>query len=116
MSQFMFIYRDSQDPSALSPEEMQADMETWVSWINQAVEAGWMTQPGEALEPGNAATVRKRGVTDGPMIESKEVVGGFSIVEAQDLDAATKLAQSCPAVASGGCVEVRAVMVFPDND
>lgn len=115
MSQFMFIYRDSKDPSTLSPEEMQADMEAWIGWINEAVAAGWMTNPGEALLPDSAATVRKDEVTDGPMIESKEIVGGFSIIEAENLQAAIALSQGCPAIASGGCVEVRAVMVMPEG-
>ena len=106
----MFIYRDSKDPGVMSPEEMQADMEAWISWIGRAVEAGWMTSGGEALEAGNAVTVRKDEITDGPMIESKEVVGGFSIIEARDLDEAIARSRDCPALASGGCVEIRAVM------
>lgn len=115
MSQFLFIYRDSKDRFEMSPEEMQADMEAWMSWIHQAVESGWMINSGEALMPDNAATVRKGEVTDGPLIESKEVVGGYSIIEAKDLEAAIVYSQGCPALASGGSVEVREIMPIPEG-
>jgi hypothetical protein len=44
---------------------------------------------------------------DGPFVESKEIVGGFSIIQADTIDAAAELAKSCPALLSGGHVEVR---------
>jgi hypothetical protein len=46
-------------------------------------------------------------VTDGPFMESKEVVGGFSIVQADTVDAAAQLAKGCPGLQVGGTVEVR---------
>jgi len=49
----------------------------------------------------------KKVVTDGPFVESKEVVGGFSIVKAESIDAAAELAKGCPALITGGKVEVR---------
>ena len=46
-------------------------------------------------------------VTDGPFVEAKEVVGGFSIVQASSIDAAAELAKGCPVLLVGGEVEVR---------
>jgi hypothetical protein len=46
-------------------------------------------------------------VTDGPFVESKEIVGGFSIVQAETIEAAAELAKGCPALLVGGSVEVR---------
>ncbi len=47
-------------------------------------------------------------VSDGPFAESKEIVGGYSIVEADDLSAASGLAKTCPAADSpGGTIEIR---------
>ena len=51
-------------------------------------------------------------VTDGPFIESKEMVGGFFIVKADSIDAAIEIAKDCPDLAIGGSVEVRDVVVF----
>jgi hypothetical protein len=62
---------------------------------------------------GTATTVRAAGgrtlLTDGPFAETKEVLGGFYLVEAPDLDAALDLAERIPAVRLGGSVEVRPV-------
>jgi hypothetical protein len=48
-------------------------------------------------------------VTDGPFMETKEIVGGFSIVQAENIDAAAELAKECPALLSKGHIEVRAL-------
>jgi hypothetical protein len=48
-------------------------------------------------------------VTDGPFAEAKEVLGGFNIIEAADIDEATRIAASAFPWASVGCIEVRPV-------
>ena len=62
----------------------------------------------ENLKQGGR-TLRKRDalVVDGPYVETKEAVVGFYLVEADDYDAATKLAEGCPCVEYGGTVELR---------
>ncbi|GAB7109978.1 hypothetical protein JCM4814A_82930 [Streptomyces phaeofaciens JCM 4814] len=64
-----------------------------------------------ALRPAadTATSIRGDAVTDGPFVDAKEVIAGFAIVEAPDLDAALKLARDNPAVQQGGGVEVRPV-------
>lgn len=63
--------------------------------------------------PFQAKTVRRRGgevtVTDGPYIETKEVIGGYMVVEAASLDEAVELARDCPAARRGG-IEVREIL------
>ncbi|MGV8856474.1 MAG: YciI family protein [Devosia sp.] len=62
-----------------------------------------------------ARTVRVRhgvaAVTDGPFMESKEVIAGFILIDVPDIDAAMEVARNIP-MASVGAVEVRPVMVF----
>ena len=71
---------------------------------------------GHALQPTTTATsLRTNGsgaveVTDGPFVETKEVLGGFYLIEADDLDAAVERAKKVPAPFGG--LEVRPVMVF----
>ena len=66
---------------------------------------------GGALQPGaTARTVRGATVTDGPFLETKEALGGFYVIEADDIDAAVEIAKHVPA--EFGCVEVRPEMVF----
>ena len=71
---------------------------------------------GEALEPvTTATTVRikdgQRVTTDGPFAETKEALGGFYLVEAEDLDEALDLAAQCPG-AQFGSIEVRPIIDF----
>jgi hypothetical protein len=72
---------------------------------------------GEALQPvTTATTVRVRDgetmTTDGPFAETKEALGGFYLIEADDLDEALEMAAACPG-AQFGSVEVRPVIDFP---
>ncbi|MCX5009015.1 YciI family protein [Streptomyces sp. NBC_00638] len=64
-----------------------------------------------ALQPAadTATSIHGDVVTDGPFIDAKEVIAGFAIVEAPDLDAALKIARANPATQQGGGVEVRPV-------
>jgi hypothetical protein len=63
-----------------------------------------------ALTPRELATsIRADGVTDGPFVDAKEIVAGFYIIEAPDLDAALTIAATTPVVGQGGGVEVRPV-------
>ena len=70
---------------------------------------------GEQLQPvETATTVRVQGgetlLRDGPFVEAKEHLGGFFLVEADDLDAALEIAARIPAARMGGAIEVRPVV------
>jgi hypothetical protein len=98
-----------------SPEEMEAEMPRWFSYTQELQDAGVM-RAGEALQPTDTATtVRVRDgqrlTTDGPFAETKEVLGGYYIIDVADLDAALAWAERIPSVGYGS-VEVRPVMVF----
>ena len=64
----------------------------------------------------DATTVRAAGgrplVTDGPFVSTKEAIGGFFVIEADDLDAAIAIAARVPAARLGGAVEVRPVQTY----
>jgi hypothetical protein len=66
--------------------------------------------------PQDATTVRvqdgKPLVTDGPFVETKEAVGGFFVLEAEDLDAAIEVAAMVPAARLGGAIEIRPVATY----
>ena len=70
---------------------------------------------GEQLQPvETATTVRVEGgqtlLSDGPFVEAKEHLGGYYLVEADDLDAALEIAARIPAARMGGVIEVRPVV------
>ena len=63
-----------------------------------------------ALAPvATATSIRGDVVTDGPFVDAKEVIAGFYVIDAPDLDAALAIAGRNPAVQQGGGVEVRPV-------
>ena len=107
MAKFLFIYRGGKGHDDLSPDEMQQVMQKWMDWIGGGMQAGWMIDGGDALDYDGKVVHPDLTVTDGPFAESKELVGGYSIVEADDLDAAAGIAKGCPMPEGGGTVEVR---------
>jgi hypothetical protein len=68
---------------------------------------------GEALVPGGKRiSGEDRTVTDGPFVETKEVIGGYYIIRAEDFDGAIKICDDFPDYDIGGKVEVREVLTF----
>jgi hypothetical protein len=111
MEKYMFIFLGG-DPSHLSPEAQQAHMAKWFAWIEKLTNEKRYAA-GEALLPGGKTIAGlKKTVTDGPFAESKEVVGGFFVVLAKNIDEAVQIAKDCPDYELGGIVEVREVMKF----
>ena len=107
MAQYaILIYaNDSAHSADATPEEL----EVHDRHARQLEESGAMVAA-FALEPRATATsVRGDVMTDGPFVETKEVVAGFYVIDAPDLDAALEIAAKNPAVQLGGGVEVRPV-------
>ncbi len=95
-----------------SPEEMQAEMQKWNQWIAGIAAQGKFVGT-EALMPfGKLVKANGSVVTDGPYTEGKEIIGGYSIVSAENLDEAIALAHGCPIFDVNGTVEVRPVVNF----
>jgi hypothetical protein len=103
-----------------SPEEMQGMIQPWSDYSREVIEAGKFVA-GEGLQPSATATTIKhapggeRIVSDGPFAETKEQLGGFYLLECDDLDEALEWAKKIP-VAEGGSVEVKPVMDFTGMD
>src|ERR671914_518470 len=101
----------------VSPEEMKAVMDKWAALDDELVEAG-VWRAGDALQPSATATTVKVTesepiVTDGPFAESKEQLGGFYLLECENLDEALAWAKKVP-LGPGGSIEVRPVMTFEE--
>jgi hypothetical protein len=113
MSEFIYLYRSTNEASQAamgSPERMQQSMQAWMGWMKQLAAQGHIKDQGHPLErTGKTVTGKKKTVTDGPYAETKDIIGGFSIVEAKDIDEAVRLSLGCPIFEGGGVVEVRPV-------
>lgn len=109
MSEFLYVYRGGNRERS-SPEHMQQVMQKWMAWMQGLAEKGHLKDRGHPLEPeGKVVGGNGKNVTDGPYAE-KDLVGGFSLIEARDLAQATELSKGCPILEAGGLVEVRPVM------
>jgi len=91
----------------LSPDEQQKIREEYLAIAQLPGVLG-----GAALQPAETATTvcvqnGETLLTDGPFIDAKEHVGGYLVIEADDLDAALQIAARVPAARMGGAVEVR---------
>jgi len=109
MAKFMFVYRRA---GYLTPEVKQQQMPKWEAWIAEGLRKGWLLDPGDGLTPEGRVVKPKKVVLDGPFVETKEVVGGFSIVEAESFETAAALAEGCPVLLTDGSVEVRQMMGY----
>jgi hypothetical protein len=109
MSQFIYLYRGG--ARNRSPEEMQESMQKWMAWFKQLADQGHIKDPGQPLEfDGKLVKGKQKMVTDGPFAEAKDVVGGYTLVEARDINQAVELSKGCPIFEVDGAVEVRPVM------
>jgi hypothetical protein len=107
MKYILQIYPAAGELEGMSEEEQNALVDEYVA-IGQspAVIGGDQLQPVETattLRVENGQTL----LTDGPFVDAKEHLGGYYLVEGDDLDAALEIAERIPAARMGGAVEVR---------
>ena len=97
MSQYLFLYRGAQRPTA--PQETQQIMQKWMAWFQELGKQGYIKDPGQPLEPtGKIVSGKQKTVTDGPFAEAK------------DIGEAAEISKGCPIFDRNGFVEVRPVM------
>jgi hypothetical protein len=90
---------------------MQQTMQKWMVWLKDLSEKGYVKDPGHPLErSGKLVKGKQKRVTDGPFLEAKDVVGGYTLIEARDLEHAVELSKGCPIFESDGEVEVRPIL------
>lgn len=104
MSDFVFLYRGRDNQA--SP----GHFERWRTWLTRLSESGHLKDFGQSLaDSGKVVSCRQKTVADGPFAEAKDVVCGFTVIQARDLDQATELANSCPILEVNGSIEVRPI-------
>ena len=114
MSEYVFLYRSTPEQHQEvkgSPEKWQQSMTKWRAWFKEMTDRGQLKSIGQPLERvGKVVGGKKKTVIDGPYAESKDVIGGYSLIEARDLEQAAQIASGCPILEDGGSVEIRPVM------
>lgn len=107
MKEFVMIIRLEQLPEInFPPEEMQAGMAVWEKWVNGIIARGILVSRGNRLSDHGRTIRDGKVVTNGPFVETKEIIGGYLIIRANSIDEAADIAKSAPLVGSGS-IEIR---------
>ncbi|MGA8574608.1 MAG: YciI family protein [Candidatus Cybelea sp.] len=109
MAEFLYLYRGG--TRGATAEESEQIMQKWMNWFKELTASGNLKDGGQPLEAEGKVVRDKRGtVTDGPFAEAKDLVGGYTLIEAENLGRAAELARGCPILDRQGLVEVRPIM------
>jgi len=118
MRYMLLIAGDPERFATLSQEEQQGWMGEYFQFTTEISESGELLagDPLHGIETATTVTVRDGDTvtTDGPFAETKEIIGGYYIVDVPDLDRAVELAAKIPD-ARVGKIEVRPIMEFPEE-
>ncbi|TDW96923.1 YciI family protein [Dinghuibacter silviterrae] len=97
MNQFLIIVRGS-DHSTVSPEAMQKRMAAFGGWVEKVLNGRYVS--GAPLEDFDARLLKnkKEVLTDGPFMDSKEMISGYMVINAENIDEAVALTKECPLV------------------
>ena len=113
MKYMLLIYGPHRDREP-TPEEWAASMPAWEAFTEGLRRDGSYVDAAPLAGINTATTVRvrdgKRATTDGPFAETKEVLGGYYVIDVPSIDAALDAAAACPAASNGGSVEVRPIV------
>lgn len=109
MKEFLFVFRANNDQMpARSEEEQKAATQRWMDWIGNIADQGHLADRGKRLY-ATGKVMNGEVVTNGPYVEIKETIGGYSLIKADNYEAAVALAKDCPILLVGGSVEIREV-------
>ncbi len=112
MSEFTYLFRGRE--TSASPEQMQKTMEQWVAWFKDLGAKGHLKDPGHPLEhTGKVVKGKQKIVNDGPYAEAKDVVGGYIVIQAKDLEQAAEIAKG---LSDPRCRRLRGSARNPDDE
>jgi hypothetical protein len=108
----LMLFDNPADYADLSPEQMQTVVQEYGAWVQAMGKAGKFVG-GEKLADEGGKVITRNGtglsVTDGPYAESKEVLGGYFIVNADSYDEAVEIARGSPHAKYGCATHVRQI-------
>jgi hypothetical protein len=109
-NKYLCMYRGAPGQNKPSPAQMQEMFAAFNEW-KEKFKPNLLDMGSKLKSSGRVVTAA--GITDGPFVEAKEIVGGFMIVGADDYDAAVAIVQAMPGMQSpGACVEIREMAAF----
>ena len=112
MSNFLYLFRGGdEDLKNWSQQEREAHMLMWQKWMGELSEEGKLVDGLPLAQGGKVIEQRGEVITDGPFAEGAELVGGYLIVSAKDIEEATKISKGCPIFDyDGATLEIREIL------
>ncbi len=112
MKEYLLLLRAGKPMASKTEAENKAEMDAWNVYMGGLAQSGSLV--GGLPLVGGGQTVSANGITQEAVTSAKEgIVGGYLIVKAESLDAATLIAKACPHVANEGNIEVREIAPMP---
>lgn len=111
MEKFMFLFRggDTHPQNANDSKEAMEYIQSWMTWMQGLGQKGILVGGENLQRTGKQVNGKSKVVTDGPFIQDKEMVNGFLIINAKDINEAVEISMGCPIFEENGRVEVRQV-------
>src|ERR1700761_4387515 len=112
MNDFLLIFRRASNPgeAPASPEQLQTMMQAWQDWIGSIAAQNKLVAQGNRLETDGKVVKPGSVIINGPYVEIKEAIGGYSIIRSGSLEEAAEISKGCPILTVGGSVEVRQII------
>ena len=112
----LLLHEDIEQMKELSPKEIRELTNAHMAWAKKLAESGHLIS-GDGLNENGVLITGKEGVIkDGPYMESKELIGGYYLLQADDMDTVLELARECPCHIWGGTTEVRPIMEMEEYE
>lgn len=112
MKEFMMIFVGGDyEQSELSPEQIQARLAKWNKWVDDLKKDDNFIN-GRALKTRSVSVGEGHVVTDGAYVEAKELVTGYFLLKANDIDQVIEMSKDFPEYDIGGTVQIREIENF----
>lgn len=108
MKDYLLLFRGG-EMQGLSDEERNKHLAKWGDWIGGLSKEGKFAGGDPLGKEARVITGKKMTITDGPYAESKEMIGGYLIIKAADLNGATEITKGCPIYEVNGLTEIREI-------
>ena len=111
MNKYLLLYRGPAQEHHPSAEEMQQIFARWTAWKDKYKQQ--ILDLGDGLKAIGGKVLQDGKVTDGPLPEAKEIIGGYSVVQAESMEQAIQVARECPmAFQPETAIEIREMMGY----
>jgi hypothetical protein len=109
MKNFLLVFKGGIDPGK-NPAAYESNMSLWNQWIGSLAAEGKVVGAERLASDGILIKGKSKQVVDGPYTESKDMIGGYLLINAPDQKTACDIAMGCPIYENDGAVEVREVV------